>query len=199
MNHSEKQNEKMIVFAAPSGSGKTTIVRHLLNTFDQLSFSISATTREKREIEVDGKDYYFLSETEFKDKVDLNEFVEWVEVYRGRYYGTLRSEVQRMWDAGKFILFDIDVKGARMIKDQFGDKCLAVFVKPPSVEVLIDRLKNRKTETKASLNTRIDRFNEELSYEKYFDRVLINDQLEAAYIEAEKIVIDFLNLDLEEE
>lgn len=195
----QSDNEKMIVFAAPSGSGKTTVVRHLLEIFNELSFSISATTREKREIEEDGKDYYFLSEDEFKDKITRNEFVEWVEVYKGRYYGTLKSEVQRLWDDGKFILFDIDVIGARMIKDQFGEKCLAVFVKPPSIEVLINRLKKRKTETEASLNSRIARFKEELTYEKYFDKTLINDDLEMALEEAEGIVTDFLKINTEEE
>ena len=191
-------SEKMMVFAAPSGSGKTTIVRHLLETFDELAFSISATTREKRGYEVDGRDYYFLNEDEFKRRIKEDEFVEWEEVYEGRYYGTLRTEVERLWKEGKFILFDIDVKGAMDIKKQFGDKCLAVFVKPPSIEALIDRLEKRGTESAETLNTRIARFKEELEHEKYFDKTLINDNLLIALQKAEKLSCDFLGIEREE-
>jgi len=196
-NNKQKQKfkEKMMVFAAPSGSGKTTIVRHLLESFDELAFSISATTRDKREYEKDGKDYYFLSKEAFKQKIEEGAFVEWEEVYAGRFYGTLKEEVRRLWGEGKSILFDIDVKGAMDIKQQFGEKCLAVFVKPPSTEVLIERLKNRRTETAASLNTRIARFNEEMEYEKHFDTVLINDKLKDALNEGEVLVKNFLELE----
>jgi guanylate kinase len=189
-----KEKGKMMVFAAPSGSGKTTIVRHLLKTFDCLGFSISDTTREKREYEIDGTDYYFLSVSEFRDRIREGSFIEWEEVYENRLYGTLQSEVDRMWEAGKHILFDIDVKGAMDIKNQFGERCLAVFVKPPSIEVLIERLKNRNTENQESLQSRIDRFNEEMTYEKNFDLVLINDDLDRAFTEAENITRSFLDL-----
>ena len=183
---------KMMVFAAPSGSGKTTIVRHLLDCFDQLAFSISATTRRKRDYEVDGKDYYFLSEDEFSQRIANGAFVEWVEVYPGRYYGTLKEEVERLWKAGKCILFDIDVIGAMEIKEKYGDRCLAVFVKPPGIEALIDRLRKRKTESEETLQIRKERFREELRFEEKFDRVLINDQLEVALEEAERMVRGFL-------
>jgi guanylate kinase len=194
-----KRNKgKMMVFAAPSGSGKTTIVRHLLSSFECLGFSVSATTRPKRSYEKDGRDYYFLSVDDFKEKIRKEEFVEWEEVYENRYYGTLKSEIERKWEEGKHILFDIDVKGAMDIKKQFGDKCLAVFVKPPGVETLIKRLEKRNTETAETLKIRIARFNEELTYEKHFDTVLINDKLDLAFTEAEQLTTDFLMLPVEE-
>ena len=185
-------NKKMMVFAAPSGSGKTTIVRHLLNSFDELAFSISATTREKRDYEIDGKDYYFLTEKEFKKQIDDNAFVEWVEVYSGRYYGTLKKEVERLWENGKCVLFDIDVIGAMKIKEQFGDQCLAVFVRPPGIDALLDRLRKRNTETEETLNIRRKRFEKELEYESKFDISLINDDLTEAFQEAENIVKDII-------
>lgn len=184
----------MMVFAAPSGSGKTTIVRHLLDKFDKLAFSISATTRPIRDYEIDGHDYYFLSVEEFRKRIDDGAFVEWVEVYEDRYYGTLVEEVERLWAEGKFVLFDIDVVGARKIKEKYGDQCLLVFVKPPSVEALIDRLEKRKTESETTLQTRKERFQKELSYEGHFDRVLINDQLNVALEEAEQLTREFLGL-----
>jgi guanylate kinase len=189
---------KMMVFAAPSGSGKTTIVRHLLEKYDELAFSISATTREKRAYEVDGRDYYFLSQDKFREKIKNNDFVEWVEVYEGRYYGTLRSEVERLWKEGKSVLFDIDVVGAMKIKEKYGDSCLAVFVKPPDIETLIERLRKRKTETEDTLKTRRERFEKELAFEDRFDRVLINDDLMLALEEAEHMVREFLRLDQNE-
>jgi len=185
-----------MVFAAPSGSGKTTIVRHLLSHFEELAFSISATTREKREYERDGKDYYFLSGEEFKEKIEKDAFVEYVEVYEGRFYGTLKKEVDRLWAEEKCVMFDIDVIGAMQIKEKYGEQCLTVFVKPPSIESLIDRLKKRKTETEESLNTRRERFKDELEFESKFDMVLINDDLENAFNEAEQITREFIKSDL---
>lgn len=180
-----------MVFTAPSGSGKTTIVRHLLEKFDQLEFSISATTRSKRDHETDGKDYYFLTVEAFKEKIDQEAFVEWEEVYPGRFYGTLKSEVERIWKEGKFVLFDVDVLGAGSIKKMYGEKCLAVFVKPPSMETLVERLKARRTETPETLEIRKARFLKELEHESYFDMVLINDQLANALADAETLVRNF--------
>lgn len=188
--------EKMMVFAAPSGSGKTTIVHHLLTHFEELAFSISATTRERRDYETDGEDYYFLSEPEFRARIDRGEFVEWVEVYPGRFYGTLKREIERLWAQRKCVLFDIDVVGAMQIKEKYGDHCLSVFVQPPSIDILIDRLRKRKTETEQTLKTRRDRFEEELNYASKFDRILINDKLDRALKEAERLTIDFLDMDM---
>lgn len=190
----KRSKGRMMVFAAPSGSGKTTIVRHLLKTYDCLGFSVSATTREQRSYEKDGIDYYFLSIGEFMEKVSRNEFVEWEEVYKNRYYGTLRAEIERMWDEGKHILFDIDVKGAMDIKKEFGEKCLSVFIKPPSTEALIERLERRKTENEETLKIRVARFKEELTFEPLFDTVLINDDLELAFRQAEKLTEEFLQI-----
>ena len=191
---------KMVIFTAPSGAGKTTIVRHLLKRYKrQLGFSTSATTRVMRDHETEGKDYYFLSVEEFKQKVKDNEFVEWEEVYPNQYYGTLKSEVERIWSEGKHIVFDIEVKGATNIKDMYCDKCLAVFIKPPSLNVLVKRLKDRKSESESSLNKRIARMKKELSYESAFDTVLINNLLAVACKEAEIIIETFLNISEEEE
>lgn len=185
---------KLYVFAAPSGAGKTTIVRHLLSKFDHLAFSISATTRPKRDHEIDGKDYHFLSTEDFRQKIKENAFVEWEEVYPGRYYGTLKSEVQRLWDLKKDILFDIDVKGALNVKNCYPEECLTVFVKPPSIDVLVERLRLRNTEDADSLKTRIYRMKEELSYEQEFDYILINNILEDALTEAEQIIKQEVNM-----
>lgn len=179
----------MVVFTAPSGAGKTTIVRHLLKKYpDQLSFSISATTRPKRENEVKKKDYYFLSPEEFKQKVADGEFIEYEEVYEDRYYGTLKSEVERIRALGKKVVFDIEVNGAQNIKDKYGDKCLVIFVKPPSFRTLIQRLTKRGTETPKSLEKRIRRIKKELLFENTFDLVLLNDVLEVTLDEAEQII-----------
>ena len=186
---------KMMVFAAPSGSGKTTIVRHLLDHFEEVDFSISATTRNKRAYEGHGKDYYFLTEDIFRDKIESNEFIEWVEVYQGRFYGTLKSEVERLWNEGKCVLFDIDVLGAMKIKEKYGNQCLAVFIKPPGIESLLERLRKRNTESEETLKTRRERFEKELAFEDQFDVVLVNDDLQMALHKAEQIVIDFLGLD----
>jgi guanylate kinase len=183
---------KLLIFTAPSGAGKTTIVRHLLEQFPQLAFSISATTRPQRPHEQDGKDYYFISPEEFRVKQGNGDFVEWEEVYEGLYYGTLHSEINRLWSLGKHIVFDIEVKGATNLKKAYPDESLAVFVKPPSPEILFERLRGRKTEDDESLRKRIARAAEELTYEETFDKVLLNDDLEEALAEAEEIVRAFL-------
>jgi guanylate kinase len=185
------QDGKMFIFTAPSGAGKTTIVRHLLNTYEFLDFSVSATTRNKRDYEIDGKDYYFLTREEFDKRVEGDEFIEWEEVYEDRY-GTLKSEVERVWEHGKHIVFDIEVKGATNIKNLYGDKCKAIFIKPPSLEILINRLKNRNTESASSLRKRIARVKREMAYQDTFDEVLVNDLLNVALKEAEFFVETFI-------
>lgn len=191
---------KMVIFTAPSGAGKTTIVRHLLNRYpNQLGFSTSATTRDKREHEVDGKDYYFLSVEDFRKKIEEREFVEWEEVYEDQLYGTLKTEIERIWSLGKHIVFDIEVNGATNIKKMYGDKCLAVFIKPPSFNTLVQRLKDRKSESAKSLQKRIARMKRELSFESTFDKVLINDLLGVACKEAEIIIESYLGISEEEE
>ncbi len=187
----ETFQEKLIVFTAPSGAGKTTIVRHLIKQYDFLGFSVSATNRKMREGEEEGKDYYFLSTEEFKEKIHQQEFVEWEEVYSGQYYGTLKSEIERLWSLKKYIIFDIEVNGASSIKEKFGDNAHVVFVKPPSLEILIQRLKNRKTETEASLKKRIRRVKRELSFENSFDYILVNDVLDTTLKEAEVLTESF--------
>lgn len=184
--------QKLIVVAAPSGAGKTTIVKHLLATYSDLAFSVSAATREQRAHEINGKDYYFLSSEEFKAKIAANEFVEWEEVYKNQFYGTLKSEVKRIWSLGKHVIFDIDVNGALTIQKAFPEETLLVFVKPPSPEILFERLKGRNTETEESLNRRISKAALELTYEDKFDVVIVNDDLQTALREAEKIVTDFV-------
>lgn len=183
---------KLIIFTAPSGAGKTTIVRHLLKKLDNLAFSVSATSRAKREHEVDEKDYYFFNPSSFRKSIDNGDFLEWEEVYPGQYYGTLKKELERLWSEGKHIIFDIDVKGAVNIKQNYPDRSLAVFVKPPSAEVLFERLQNRGTETPESYRKRVKRATLELTYEDKFDVVLLNDNLASAFEEAEKIVGEFL-------
>ena len=179
----------MVVFTAPSGAGKTTIVKHLLKKYpEQLSFSISATTREKRTQETHAKDYYFLSHKEFRKKIESHEFVEWEEVYEGGYYGTLESEIDRIIGMGKKVVFDIEVNGAQNIKNRFGNKCLVIFVKPPSVRGLVDRLTKRGTETPDSLKKRILRIKKELLFVDAFDKVLLNDELDTTLKEAENIM-----------
>jgi len=185
----QEKTYDLIVFTAPSGAGKTTIVRHLLKTYPELlSFSISATTREKRAKEVDGKDYYFLDIDTFKEKISDGEFIEWEEVYDDKYYGTLRSEVDRILAEGKKVVFDIEVNGAENIKEKYDDRCLVVFVKPPSFRELISRLENRKTETADSFKKRVQRIKKELLFENSFDKVLLNDKLEETLKNAEHII-----------
>lgn len=180
---------KLIVFSAPSGSGKTTIVKHLLGIDSlNLEFSISATSREPRGTEVEGKDYYFISTEQFKKHIKNEDFLEWEEVYRDNFYGTLKSEVERIWNLGKNVIFDIDVVGGLRIKKKFPEETLAVFVKPPSVDELKIRLKKRKTESKDKINMRIAKASVEMATAPQFDFIIINDQLEYALEEAEKLV-----------
>lgn len=183
---------KAIIFTAPSGAGKTTIVKHLLNQFPELVFSISATTRQKRETEVAGKDYYFLTPSEFQQKIDEDAFVEWEEFYGGSRYGTLKTEVERIWEAGKHVIFDVEVKGATNIKQYFGDRALAVFVKVPSMEELQKRLSGRGTESAETFATRMERAEFEMSFENKFDVTLVNKELEEAFAQAQELVSDFL-------
>ena len=190
----EKKQGKLIVFSAPSGSGKTTIVRHLLGKdFLNLEFSISATSRAKRGEEAHEKDYYFLSAKEFKTKIKNDEFLEWEEVYRDNFYGTLKTEVERIWALGKNVIFDIDVSGGLRIKRKFPDETLAVFVKPPSIDELKIRLKKRKTESEDKINMRVAKASAELATAPLFDTIIVNDNLDHALIEAEKKVDDFIN------
>jgi len=185
---------KLIIFSAPSGSGKTTIVKHLLATNPNLGFSISACTRDKRgRSEANGKDYYFLTPEEFKTKIDNNEFVEWEEVYQGAFYGTLRSEIERLWSLGKHVVFDVDVNGGLNLKKQYLSKALAIFVKCPSMEVLEERLRTRKTDTEDSISTRLFKVKFEMSFEDQFDVTLVNDDLGKALVTAQKLVDDFIN------
>lgn len=185
---------KLIVFSAPSGSGKTTIVRHLLKQEElNLEFSISATSREKRGEEINGKDYYFLSAKEFKTKIKNEEFLEWEEVYRDNFYGTLKTEVERIWSLGKHVIFDIDVSGGLRIKRKFPDQTLSIFVKPPSIDELKIRLKKRKTESADKINMRIAKASAELATAPLFDVVIENDNLDKALNEAYNLVSNYLN------
>lgn len=184
---------KLIIFSAPSGAGKTTIVRHLLSKHaDKLSFSISASTRAPRGGEVDGKDYYFISKEEFLHRIAKKEFIEFEEVYSGTFYGTLRSEVERIWAMGKHVIFDIDVEGGLHLKRKFADRALAVFVQPPSLEVLVQRLRGRGTDSEEKLLERIAKAEKELGYARRFDVILHNDDLDRACKEAEQLIMDFL-------
>lgn len=185
---------KAIIFSAPSGSGKTTIVRHLLGKFPELGFSISASTRDKRgRTEQHGKDYYFLSPEEFKKKIDEDAFIEWEEVYEGNFYGTLKEEIQRLWNEGKQVIFDVDVKGGLNLKKYFGDQALAIFVKVPSMDILKERLKDRGTESDESLSRRLYKAKFEMGFEDKFDVTIINDNMEKSFAEAEKLVGKFLS------
>jgi guanylate kinase len=189
---SSNPEKKMILFCGPSGSGKTTIVHHMLSKDSRLKFSVSATTRKKRNNEQDGKDYHFLSVDDFKNKIAEDAFIEWEEVYVNGYYGTLREEVERILSAGKVPVFDLDVVGGLSIKKQYGEKVLAVFVRPPDIDSLNQRLTARATETAEDLKRRLDKAVHELTYADHFDKVILNTNKEDACRQAEFLVNDFL-------
>ena len=179
---------KAIIFSAPSGSGKTTIVKHLLKNNSDLGFSISASTRDRRgRTEKNGQDYYFLTPQDFKKKIDNDEFVEWEEVYEGNFYGTLKSEIERIWKEGKNVIFDVDVKGGLNLKKYFGNKALAIFVKVPSLEMLKERLHDRGTESEESLSRRLFKAQFESSFQDEFDAVLLNETLDKSLAEAQRL------------
>ncbi len=183
---------KLVIFSAPSGAGKTTIVHHLLRVIPQLEFSISACSRPMRNGEQNGVDYYFLGLDEFKQKIKNDEFIEWEEVYKDNFYGTLKSEVQRIWSRNRHVIFDVDVEGGLNLKKRFGDKALAIFVMPPSIQSLQQRLEQRKTETVESIARRIGKAENELKTADQFDKVILNDILSSALKEAEETVNEFL-------
>ena len=184
--------QKLIVISGPSGSGKTSIIDHLLNEMTGLSFSISACSREKRDDETDGKDYYFLGYKGFKKKIQENSFLEWEEVYQDQFYGTLKSELERIWSAGKTVIFDVDVVGGLNIKKQYPKECLSIFIMPPSLEVLSKRLKDRGSESSESLEKRLEKAEEEIARSKEFDKVIINDNFDVACHEISQLVKTFI-------
>jgi guanylate kinase len=183
---------KILIITAPSGAGKTSITKNLMDHFPQLSFSVSATTRSPRGTEQDGIDYYFIGVDDFKNKIQHKDFAEWEMVYEGKYYGTLKSELKRIWSLGKVPILDIDVKGALHIRQQYPENTFCIFIEPPSVEVLRDRLLGRGTENEDSLKTRINKAAYEISFKSEFDRVVLNDNLEAACQEVREVVGNFL-------
>ncbi len=184
---------KLFIFSAPSGSGKTSIVKELLKRIPNLEFSVSACSRPKRPHEVHGKDYYFISADEFRKKIEADEFLEWEEVYKDHFYGTLKSEVNRIWAKGNHVIFDVDVVGGLNIKEQYQDKALSVFIMPPSMEDLKNRLQNRETETPETLKKRLDKAEFEMEFASRFDVVIINDSLSDAIDEAERKVKTFIS------
>ena len=187
-------DNKVLIFSAPSGSGKSTIVNHILGLYPgSMEFSVSATSRPPRGEEKHGREYYFLSPDEFRKAVKEDKFVEFEEVYEGRFYGTLKSECERIWAAGHVIIFDVDVKGGVNLKKYFGDKALSIFIKAPSVEVLRERLVKRGTDSPEAIEERVAKAEEEMEYAPKFDYVLVNDDLNTAYAESEKVVEDFLD------
>jgi guanylate kinase len=183
---------RIIIITAPSGAGKTSITHYLLKTIPQLAFSVSAATRKPRDFEKDKVDYYFVSDKEFQKKIQQDEFVEWEMVYEGKYYGTLKSELRRIWDLGKIPLLDIDIKGAIHVQKQYPRNSLSIFVDPPSVEELKKRLESRGTETKESLQARVNKASYEISFKQSFNKIIVNDELNRACREAEKIVSQFI-------
>ncbi|MBL7902565.1 MAG: guanylate kinase [Bacteroidia bacterium] len=186
---------KMIIFSAPSGSGKTTLVRHICKTFpEHIEFSISATSRPKRGVEINGKDYHYMSVEEFMQRVDNNEFLEWEEVYAGTHYGTLKSEVEKIWAKGKAVIFDIDVEGGLNLKNQFRESSLGVFVMPPSIKILEQRLKKRSTDSEESIARRIAKAEKELKTAELFDVFILNENLDEACKRAEEVVKEFLGI-----
>jgi len=186
------ETNKIVILTAPSGAGKTSITRYLLNKFPKLSFSISASTREPRDNEKNGRDYYFMSVEEFLRKIKEDAFVEWEMVYKGKYYGTLKSELQRIWNLRKVPILDMDVHGALHVQLQYPESSLSLFIEPPSVEELKKRLESRNTETPESLQTRVNKAAYEMSFRHHFDAIIVNDDLDKACTKAEKIVGPFL-------
>lgn len=184
---------KAVIFSAPSGSGKTTLVQHLLKSDLNLEFSVSACSREPRQNEVHGKDYYFISMEEFRTGIENGDFIEWEEVYTNHFYGTLKSELERIWDAGRHVIFDVDVVGGSNLKRIFGDDALALFVQPPSLKVLEQRLRDRSTDPDDKIRARMEKASREMEFADRFDVVIVNDRLEDSLSEAEKIVSDFLS------
>lgn len=184
---------KAIIFSAPSGAGKTTIVKHLLQLEMGLEFSISACSRPPRKQEVDGRDYYFMSVADFRKHVEQDDFLEWEEVYQGHYYGTLKTELDRIWSRQKHVVFDVDVFGGLNLKGYFGQNALAVFVQPPSMHELEKRLRDRSTDTDDKIRDRMKKAGNELKYAGQFDVILVNDNLEDTLLQGEKIVRDFLD------
>lgn len=185
-------SNKVIIFSAPSGSGKSTIVSHILKLHPEMEFSVSATSRAPRGQERNGIEYHFFTANEFRKMIAEGKFVEYEEVYAGSFYGTLKSEVQRIWDKGHVIIFDVDVKGGVNLKKYFGDKALSVFIQAPSVEELRKRLVARGTDSAEAIAKRVAKASEEMTYADKFDYILVNDDLQKAYAEAEKVVDDFL-------
>lgn len=185
-------SQKLIIITAPSGAGKTSVTRYLLDKIPQLGFSISATTRKPRRNETDGIDYYFISQEAFHTKIQENDFIEWEMVYEGKYYGTFKSELERIWSANKIPLLDIDVKGAIHVHEQFNNNCLTLFIEPPSIEELKRRLELRGTESLESLQTRLNKAVFELSFKHQFNKIVINDNLQQACLESEAAVKEFL-------
>lgn len=183
---------KIIIITAPSGAGKTSITRFLLEKYPELSFSISAATRAKRAHEVDGKDYYFISPAEFQEKIRGGEFAEWEMVYEGKYYGTLKSELQRIWNNQQVPVLDIDVKGAIHVQQQYPKSCLSIFIEPPSVDELRRRLESRGTETPETLQARVNKASYEISFKHHFDEIIVNDELTAACKRAAALIENFL-------
>jgi guanylate kinase len=188
----DKKYNKLILITAPSGAGKTSIVKYLMTRFPQLSFSISATTRKARDSEKDGEDYYFISENEFIEKIHHKEFLEWEMVYEGKYYGTLKSEIERIWALKKVPVLDIDVQGAIHVQQQYPVNTMAVFIQAPSSEELKKRLQGRGSETEESLQARIDKSSYEMTFKKHFENVITNKDFQTACLDAEKIVAAFL-------
>jgi len=188
----DQTTNKLIIITAPSGAGKTSITRYLLYEFPQLAFSVSAATRQPRRDEKNGVDYYFIDLDEFRQKIQHNEFLEWEMVYEGKYYGTLKSELERIWANKQTPVLDIDVKGAIHVQQQFAENCLSIFIEPPSIEVLKRRLESRGTEGLESLQNRVNKASYEISFKHHFNKIIVNDDLSKACSEAEKIVEEFI-------